>query len=218
MVEDGKRMAGLIERGLKQERYVVDVAHTGENGLFLAEVNPWDLIVLDVKLPDADGIAVCRELRAKKIDGSILILSARDAVKDQIQGLDSRADDYLTKPFSFEEFLARVRAPLRKKRPDRSTLLKTEDLELDQLSHKVFRAGKEIMPTGREYAFLEFLLLHVNEVVTRSMITEHVGNENCDSFTNVFDVYVYRLRSKVDRDFKKPLIRSIRGVGYRIKD
>jgi heavy metal response regulator len=218
LVEDEKRMASFIERGLKEERYVVDVATTGENGLFLAEVNPYDLIILDVMLPDTDGIAVCRELRAKKIDGPILILTARDSVKDKVQGLDSGADDYLTKPFSFEEFLARVRALLRKKRADRSTLLKVGDLELDQLSHKVSRAGKEISLTGREYAFLEFLMLHASEVVTRSMIAEHVWNENFDSLTNVFDVYVYRLRSKVDRDFKKPLIRSLRGVGYMIKD
>jgi heavy metal response regulator len=218
LVEDEKRMASFIERGLKEEQYVVDVAHDGKNGLFLAEVNPYDLIILDIMLPDTNGIAMCRELREKKIISPILMLTARDGVKDKVLGLDAGADDYLTKPFSFEEFLARVRALMRKLRPEKTTRLLVADLSLDQLSHRVTRAGREIELAGREYALLEFLMLHAHEVVTRTMIAEHVWNENFESLANVFDVYIYRLRNKIDKGFKNPLIHSIRGVGYILKE
>lgn len=218
LVEDEKRMASFIERGLKEERYVVDVAFDGEHGLFQAEVNTYDLIVLDVMLPGKDGITVCQELRRKKNDTPILMLTSRDAIKDKVKGLDAGADDYLTKPFAFEEFLARVRALCRKKRPEKVTTLKVADLELDQLTHKVKRAGKEIVLANKEYALLEYLMLHVNEVVTRTMIAEHVWNEDFDSLTNVFDVYIHRVRTKIDKDFDKQLVFSIRGVGYILKD
>ena len=218
LIEDEKRVANFVERGLKEERYVVDVASNGEQGLFLAETNTYDLIILDIMLPDKDGITVCRELRDKKIDVPLLMLTARDAVKDKVLGLDAGADDYLTKPFSFEEFLARVRALLRKKRIDKTTRLRVADLELDQLTHKVRRAGKEIQLANKEYALLEYFMLNVNQVVTRTMIAEHVWNEDFDSLTNVFDVYVHRLRNKIDKDFKPALIHSLRGVGYIMKE
>ncbi len=217
LVEDEKRMSSFIERGLKEERYIVDVAPNAEKGLFLAEVNPYDLIIMDIMLPDKDGVTACRELRAKKIDVPILLLTALDTVKDKVKGLDAGADDYLTKPFDFEEFLARVRALLRPKRSSGTTVLKVADLELDQLSHKVKKGGKEIILANKEYALLEYLMLHANEVVTRTMIAEHVWNEDFDSLTNVFDVYIYRLRAKIDHDAAKPLIHSIRGVGYILK-
>lgn len=217
LVEDEKRMASFIERGLKEERYVVDTAYNGEQGLYLAEVNPYDLIILDMMLPDRDGLSICRQLRSQKLNTPILFLTAKDEIKDKVQGLDAGADDYLTKPFAFEEFLARVRALLRKGLSVKTTLLKISDLELDQLTHKVHRAGKLIELANKEYALLEYLMLHSGQVVTRTMIAEHVWNEDFDSLTNVFDVYIYRLRAKIDKGFSKPLIYSIRGVGYILK-
>jgi heavy metal response regulator len=218
LVEDEKRMASFIKRGLEEERYVVDIAPDGEKALFLAGANPYDLIILDVMLPDTTGFAVCKDLRAKKVDTFILMLTARDDVKDKIFGLEAGADDYLCKPFDFEELLARVGAILRRKRLDKNPILKVADLELNQLTHKVTRAKKEISLTGKEYSLLEHLMLHANEVVTRTAISEHVWNEDFDSLTNVIDVFINRIRNKVDRDFKKKLIHSLRGTGYILKE
>lgn len=217
LIEDERKIASFIERGLKEEHYVVDVAYNGENGLFLAEVNTYDLILLDIMLPGKDGISVCKELRNKKINTPILMLTAKDRVGDKVSGLDSGADDYLTKPFVFEELLARVRALLRRKKEDKITVLKIADLELDQLKHKVTRAGKEIVLTSKEYALLEYFMLNAHQTITRTMISEHVWNEDFDSFTNVIDVYINYLRNKVDKGFSKQLIHSIRGVGYILK-
>lgn len=218
LVEDEKKIANFIERGLKEENYVVDVVYDGEKALFLAEINPYDLIVLDIMLPGKDGITVCRELRSKKIDVPVLMLTAKDRLGDKVLGLDAGADDYLTKPFAFEEFLARVRALLRRERIDKTTTLKVADLELDQLTHKVKRAGKEIILTSREYALLEYLMLNAHQVVTRTMISEHVWHEDFDSFTNVIDVYINYLRNKIDQGFKKQLINTLRGRGYTLKE
>lgn len=218
LVEDEKKIANFIERGLKEENYVVDVVYDGEKALFLAEINPYDLIVLDIMLPGKDGITVCRELRSKKIDVPVLMLTAKDRLGDKVLGLDAGADDYLTKPFAFEEFLARVRALLRRERIDKTTTLKVADLELDQLTHKVKRAGKEIILTSREYALLEYLMLNAHQVVTRTMISEHVWHEDFDSFTNVIDVYINYLRNKIDQGFKKQLIHTLRGRGYTLKE
>ncbi len=218
LVEDEVRMASFIERGLKEENYVVDVAYKGEDGAFLAAVNPYDLIILDVMLPDKNGFIICRELRQKKILAPILLLTARDSIKDKVTGLDAGADDYLPKPFAFEEFLARVRALTRRRSGKEDTTLRLADLELDQLTHKVKRSTREIILTPKEYALLEYFMLHANEVVTRTMISEHVWNEDFDSFSNVFDVYVHRLRSKIDQNFPKPLLHSVRGVGYLLKE
>ncbi|MDD5254806.1 MAG: response regulator transcription factor [Candidatus Omnitrophica bacterium] len=218
LIEDEVKIASFIKRGLTEENYTVDVANKGEDGLYLAEVHPYDLIILDVMLPDTNGLLICRELRQKKITAPIFMLTARDSVKDKVTGLDAGADDYLTKPFSFEEFLARVRALCRKADRRKGTKLLVADLELDQLTHAVSRAGRQIALTAKEYALLEYLMLHANEVVTRTMIAEHVWNEDFDSFTNVFDVYVYRLRSKIDKGAKKPLLHSVRGVGYLLKE
>jgi len=218
LVEDEKRMASFIRRGLEEERYVVDVAPDGEKALFLAGANPYDLIILDVMLPDTTGFAVCKDLREKKIDTFILMLTARDDVKDKVFGLESGADDYLCKPFDFEELLARVAALLRRKRLDKNPIIKVADLELNQLTHKVARAKKDINLTGKEYSLLEYLMLHANEVVTRTAISEHVWNEDFDSLTNVIDVFINRVRNKVDRDFKKKLLHSLRGTGYIFKE
>jgi len=218
VIEDEKKIASFIKRGLKEKSYSVDVAFDGDKGLFLAEINPYDLIVLDIMLPGKDGLFICRQLRSKNIDVPILMLTARDEVEDKVSGLDSGADDYLTKPFAFGEFLARVRALIRRKDKAKATKLKVADLELDQLSHKVRRAGKEIELTSTEYAFLEYMMLNANQVVTRTMISEHVWNEDFDSFSNVINVYVNYLRNKIDAGFDKKLIHSIRGTGYILKE
>src|SRR3989338_1338449 len=218
LVEDEKNMASFIKRGLEEERYVVDVAPNGEKALFLAETNPYDLIILDVMLPDTTGFSICKDLRTKKIDTFILMLTARDDVKDKVLGLQTGADDYLGKPFDFDELLARIAALLRRKRLDKSPILKVADLELNQLTHKIIRANKEISLTSKEYSLLEYLMLYANQVVTRTQISEHVWNEDFDSLTNVIDVFINRLRNKIDQGFKKKLIHSLRGTGYILKE
>ncbi len=218
LVEDEKKIASFIERGLTEQHYSVDVAYDGNEGLYLAEINPYDLIILDIMLPGKDGFAVCQELRRQKNDVPILMLTARDDVRDKIYGLDSGADDYLTKPFAFGEFLARIRVLLRRQRTSQSTTLKVADLELDQLTHEVTRDGKKIELTSTEYALLEYLMIHAGQVVTRTMISEHVWNQDFDSYSNVINVYVNYVRKKVDSDFSSKLIHSVRGRGYMIKD
>ena len=217
LVEDEKKIASFIRRGLKEEHYAIDVTYNGDEGLYLAEINFYDLIILDIMLPGKDGICICQEIRKKNIDVPILMLSARDDVKEKMLGLDSGADDYLTKPFLFGEFLARVRALMRRKRINKNTKLKVADLELDQLTHRITRAGKEIELTSTEYTLLEYLMLNANQVVTRTMISEHVWNENYDIFSNVINVYINYIRKKVDSGFEKKLIHSIRGTGYILK-
>ena len=218
LIEDEKKISNFIQRGLKEEHYVVDVAFDGEEGSFMAEINPYDLIILDLMLPKKDGMTVCRELRNKKITTPILMLTARDALRDKVSGFNAGADDYLTKPFAFEEFLVRVRALLKRQRQEKGDVLKFADLQLDQRTHKVKRGDKAILLTSKEYALLEYLMIHANEVVTRTMISEHVWHEDFDSFTNVIDVYVKYLRSKVDKGHSKKLIQTIRGVGYSLKE
>jgi heavy metal response regulator len=218
VIEDEKRMAGFIERGLKEAHYAVDLAYDGEQGIYLAENNPYDLIVLDVILPYESGIFVCEHLRGKGIQTPILLLTAKHAVKDKVRGLDAGADDYLTKPFAFEEFMARVRALMRKNSASKNNILKVADLELDRVSHKVSRAGREVTLANKEYALLEYLMLNAGHVMTRTMISEHVWNESFDTLTNVFDVYIHRLRGKIDEGSSKSLIHSVRGVGYVLKE
>ena len=215
VVEDEKKLASFIKRGLKEKGYAVDVA---ADGLFMARENPYDLVILDVMLPGKDGLFICKELRRANIAVPVLMLTARDDVEDKVSGLDAGADDYLTKPFEFAEFLARVRALLRRKEGQRENRLKVGDLELDQLTHKVTRDGKEIELTTTEYALLEYLMLHAGEVVTRTMISEHVWNDDFDSFSNVINVYINYVRKKVDTGFEKRLIHSVRGSGYVLKD
>ncbi|MCG2712504.1 MAG: response regulator transcription factor [Candidatus Omnitrophica bacterium] len=214
LIEDEKKIASFVKRGLKEEHYTVDVAYDGEKGLFLAGTSQYDLIIIDIMLLGKNGINVCREIRSEKVDVPILFLSAKSGLNDKIFGLDAGADDYLSKPFAFEELLARIRALLRRKRENKTTTLIVSDLTLDQISHTVMRGGKQISLTSKEYSLLEYFMLNAEHVVTRTMISEHVWNEDFDSFSNVIDVYVKYLRNKVDKGFKKQLIHSIRGTGY----
>ena len=218
LVEDEKKMSSFIERGLKEERYAIDVANDGEAGMQLAEANPYDLIIADILLPKKDGLSICKEIRSKKINVPILLLTAKSSTKDKVTGLNSGADDYLSKPFAFEELLARIQALLRRKNIDNTTTIKVADLELNQLTFQVTRADKEISLTNKEFALLRYLMLHVNQIVTRTMISEHVWNEDFDTFTNVIDVYINYLRNKIDKGFDKQLIHTIRATGYILKD
>ncbi|MFH1855841.1 MAG: response regulator transcription factor [Candidatus Omnitrophota bacterium] len=218
LVEDEKKIAVFVKRGLEEECYAVDAVSDGESALYSAGVNQYDLIILDLMLPRMDGISICKELRLQKTGAAILMLTAKDSVDDKVKGLDSGADDYLTKPFAFEELLARVRALLRRPKTEKPAVIKLADLELDRAARKVSRAGKEIALSNKEFALLEYLMFHVNQVVTRTMISEHVWNEDFDSFTNVIDVYMNYLRNKVDKGFETQIIHTVRGVGYILKD
>lgn len=214
LVEDEARVAGFLAKGLREQTYAVDVATDGVEGLHLGSENDYDLVILDVMLPHKDGHAVCRELRRRGRLSPILMLTARGAVDDRVAGLDSGADDYLTKPFDFKELLARVRALLRRSTALRPATLLVADLKLDTASHAVERAGRVVTLTAKEYALLEFLLLNQGRVVGREEIAQHVWDENFDPFSNVIDVYIKRLRSKMDTEPRRRLIHTRRGEGY----
>jgi heavy metal response regulator len=218
VVEDEKKVASFIKRGLEEEGFAVDVAFDGEEGRFMAEGNPYDLILMDVMLPKKDGLTVVRELREKGITVPVLCLTAKDTVDDIVSGLDSGSDDYLTKPFAFAELLARVRALLRRGGQDRGAEIVFADLRLDPVAHKVWRSNKEIDLTAKEYALLEYFMRNPNETLTRTMIAEHVWDYTFDSFTNIIDVYVNYLRKKIDKDFDKKLIHTVRGAGYVLRE
>jgi two-component system, OmpR family, copper resistance phosphate regulon response regulator CusR len=214
LVEDEIRVAGFIARGLREQAYAVDIAGDGEQAVYLAAVNSYDLVILDVMLPIKDGHAVCREMRASGLGIPILMLTARDAVDDRVAGLDSGADDYLIKPFDFQELLARLRALLRRSATIRPPVAHVADLVLNTGSHRVERGGKAVPLTTREYALLEFLVLNQGRVVGREEIAQHVWDENFDPFSNVIDVYIRRLRGKLDAGFSPRLIHTRRGAGY----
>jgi heavy metal response regulator len=218
LVEDDRDLAQFIRKGLKEEQYTVDSAYDGEEGLELALRNPYDLIILDIMLPKLDGLALCRRLRTEKNMTPVLLLTARNTVQDKVSGLDIGADDYLTKPFAFTELLARVRALLRRGGPQQPTRLKAADLELDPASHRVWRAGKDIALTNKEYALLDFLLRNKNRVVTRTAIIEHVWDISYDPMTNIVDAHIRALRAKIDREFSPPLIATVRGAGYMLEE
>jgi heavy metal response regulator len=217
VVEDEVKIAQFIKRGLKEEGYAVDVAEDGEAGHFMLSSNEYDAIILDLMLPKIDGLALCRTLRKEGNQTPIIMLTAKDTVKDKVKGLDSGADDYLPKPFAFEELLARVRVLLRKKDSRVQTQLKVEDLVLDLLTHKVTRGDREIELTVKEYALLEYLMRNAGNIVTRTMISEHVWDINFDTFTNVIDVYINYLRNKIDSGFADKMIHTVRGKGYLLK-
>jgi len=217
LVEDQLKMAAFIQSALQEERYQVDVAHSGEDALALAKVNRYNLFILDLMLPGIDGLSVCQKLRQQKITTPILLLTAKDRVRDKVQGLDLGADDYLTKPFELEELLARSRALLRRQTHSGSARLQVGDLTLDQSTREVVRGGKSIDLTAKEYALLRYLMTHADEVVPRSMIIEHVWDVESAAFTNVVDVYITYIRQKIDRDFDPPLIHTVRSVGYILK-
>ena len=214
LVEDEARVAGFIARGLREQAYAVDIARDGERALYHAAVNEYDLVILDVLLPVKDGHAVCRELRSSGFRAPILMLTARDAIDDRVRGLDCGADDYLTKPFDFKELLARLRALLRRVSTLRPPVARVADLTLDTTSHAVKRAGKPVSLTAKEYALLEFLVLNQGRVVGREQIAQHVWDDTFDAFSNVIDVYIKRLRGKLDTGFGRRLIHTRRGEGY----
>jgi heavy metal response regulator len=218
LVEDEKKVSNFIKKGLEEEHYAVDTAFDGETGLSMAEVNEYDLIVLDLMIPKIDGLEVLRRIRGRRSTVPVLVLTARDSLEDIVKGLDSGCDDYLTKPFAFLEFLARVRALLRREKTDKVPLLRLADLTLSPVTHKVMRTGKEIELTSKEYALLEYFMRNPGKILTRTMISEHVWDSHFDSMTNLVDVYVNYLRKKIDKDFEPKLIHTIRGVGYVLKD
>jgi DNA-binding response OmpR family regulator len=214
LVEDEPRVAAFVAKGLREQAYAIDIARDGEEALYFAAVNAYDLLILDVMLPVKDGYAVCRELRRAGARTPILMLTARDAVDDRVAGLDCGADDYLTKPFDFKELLARLRALSRRSAEVRPAVMRVADLVLNTANHAVSRGGKPVSLTAKEYAFLEFLVLNENRIVNREQIAQHVWDENFDPFSNVIDVYVRRLRTKIDAGFDRPLIHTRRGEGY----
>ncbi len=217
VVEDEPRIASFIRRGLEEERHAVDVAPDGDDAVLLATTNDYDVIVLDVLLPRKNGLAVCRELRAGGLTTPILMLTAKDSVEDKVAGLNTGADDYLTKPFVFDELLARVNALARRQSLDRSPLLRVGDLTLDPSTRDVRRGDAPIELTNKEYALLAFLMRRPAQVLTRTQIAEQIWDLNFDNESNVIDVYVRYLRKKIDAGGARPLIHTVRGVGYVIK-
>ncbi len=218
LVEDERRIADFIRKGLSEYGYAVDVAGDGEEALDWVDVAQFDIVVLDVMLPVRDGIEVCRELRGRGVQIPVLMLTARDAIEDRVRGLDSGADDYLVKPFAFAELLARLRALARRERSVSGARLQVGGLTLDTTTREVFRDGRPIDLTSKEYALLEYLMRHPNQVLTRTMIAEHVWNYDFDNATNVIDVHIRNLRRKIDDPFPDRLIHTVRGAGYRISD
>ncbi len=213
-VEDEAKIAEFIARGLREESYETVISRRGDDGLALALSETFDLILLDLVLPGLDGFAVIRELRAGGIATPVLMLTARDTVADKVAGLDSGADDYLTKPFAFDELLARIRVLLRRANGGNGPILTVADLSLDQKRRRVDRGGTEIRLSNREYALLEYLMLNKGGIVTRTMIAEHVWGIDFDTFTNTIDVYISYLRDKIDAGFTLRLIHTVRGRGY----
>ena len=217
VVEDEKKIATFIRRGLKEEGYAVDLAYDGPQAHEMATTNDYNMLILDLMLPGEDGLSLCRRLRQEKISVPVLMLTAKDDLKWKVEGLDAGADDYLTKPFAFEELLARVRARLRKKGNEEVTGYKIGDLSLDLLKHRVERAGREIPMTSKEFGLLEFLMRNAGDMVTRTMIAEHVWDIHFDTSSNVIDVYINYLRTKIDGGHAKKLIQTVRGRGYVLK-
>ncbi|MDO8340493.1 MAG: response regulator transcription factor [Candidatus Woesebacteria bacterium] len=214
VIEDERRLSNIIKKGFIEDGFAVDQAFDGEEGLYLAENEQYNLIILDLMLPKIDGVEVCKSLRIKEIKTPILMLTARSTMEDKVNGLDIGADDYMTKPFSFIEFRSRIHALIRRSHQDISPILSIDGLILDPLKHKVTRDEKEITLTPKEFAILELLMRHRDEVVTRTMIIEHVWDYNFDGMSNIIDVFVVTLRKKIDKGFKNKLIKTVHGVGY----
>jgi two-component system, OmpR family, copper resistance phosphate regulon response regulator CusR len=214
LLEDEKKVADFVARGLKAEHFAVDVVYDGSTGWEMADAFDYDLVILDLMLPGMAGTDVLKRIRRKKSHLPVLVLTARDAMSDKVATFEAGADDYLTKPFAFAELLVRVKALLRRGPTLRSTLLKVGDLELDRITHQVRRSNRIIQLTSKEYALLEYLMVNAGRVLSRTMIIEHVWDESFEGLTNIVDVYVRHLRSKVDDDYQAKLIRTVRGVGY----
>lgn len=218
LIEDESKVARFVARGLSAERFAVDTAPEGKAGLDMALAYHYDLIILDLMLPAMPGGEVLRHIRRNDTHVPVLILTARDSLEDKVGNFDLGADDYLTKPFAFAELLVRVKALLRRGPVNRSSSVRVDDLELDRLSQQVKRAGRRIELTSKEYSLLEYLMLNAGRVLSRTMIIEHVWDQSFDGFTNIVDVYVGHLRSKIDQPHDRKLIRTVHGVGYTISD
>jgi len=220
VVEDDQRLARLLQRVLAEERHAVDTAHSGERGLDLALSGGYDLIILDLMLPDRDGVDVCRALRAEGIEAPVLMLTARGAVEDRVGGLNAGADDYLVKPFAMAELLARVTALLRRRDRtlDVGTQLTVDGLTMDLLRREVRREGRVIELTPKEFALLEYMMRNPGLALSRTQIIDHVWRYDLDAVSNVVDIYIHYLRDKIDRGARKPLIKTVRGVGYKLAE
>jgi DNA-binding response OmpR family regulator len=218
VVEDNRRLSNSLKMSLEDDGYAVDSAYDGVAGQELAEMTPYDLIILDIMLPGRDGLEVCHNLRAARINIPIILLTALDTVDDRVKGLDSGADDYLVKPFAINELRARLRALLRRESSDKTGLLTIADLVLDPASHQVTRNGKTIDLTSKEFSLLEYLMWHPNRLITREMAQNHIWSYDYDGASNVVDVYIRRLRRKIDEPFAIKLVETVYGIGYRLKN
>ncbi len=218
IVEDEKKVASFIKKGLEEEYFAVDIAYDGKEGLKLITSEEYDVIIMDIMLPYLDGISLIKEIRNRNILTPVLMLTVKDSLNDKVEGLNSGADDYLTKPFAFEELLARLRALLRRNEKSKTSILKVGDLVLDLQSHKVLRNNQEIILTPKEYSILEYLMRNSNKVISRTKLIEHVYDYHFDTETNIIDVYINKVRTKIDNNFDKPLIHTIRGIGYILKE
>ena len=216
VVEDELKVASFIKKGLQEEAYAVDVANDGAEGLSFIEMNVYDAVILDLMLPKRNGIEVMQEIRSRKLNVPVIMLTARDTLADKVMGLDAGADDYLTKPFAFQELLARLRSLLRRGKAE-ITMLKAGDLTLDPATRRVKRGEVELSLTAKEFSLLEYMMRNLNKPLSRTTLSEHVWDINFDRMTNVVDVYINFLRNKVDKDFDKKLIHTVRGVGYVLK-
>lgn len=218
LIEDEKKLSEVIKKGLTEQGFAVDTVYDGEEGLYLAEEESYDAIILDVMLPKIDGVEVCRKLREKKIGTPILMLTAKTQVKDRVNGLEAGADDYLTKPFAFAELKARIQALMRRAFKQPETVIKIDSLEINPTKHLVKRDNQIISLTPKEFAILEYLVRHQDRVVTRTQITEHTWDYNFESLSNVIDVFIATLRRKIDKGQGKKLIHTVHGVGYKLSE
>lgn len=217
VIEDEQKMADLIKRGLEEEGMEIEVAYDGDSGLTAAKSGNHDLIILDLGLPGRDGLEISHELRESGVRTPVLILTAQDSTEMKVRGLDSGADDYLTKPFAFAEMLARIRALLRRTQSEDTTKLQIGDLVLNLINRRVSRAGNEVQLTNKEFSLLEYFMRHPDEILSRETLSEKVWEETFDTLTNVIDVYINYLRNKVDRQYEPKLIHTVRGIGYMFK-
>ncbi len=216
VADDDKKLCDVIKRGLEEESYVVDCVHDGDDALYYGETTPYDLIILDIMMPEKNGIEVCSSLRSKKINTAVLMLTAKDTVEDRVKGLDTGADDYLVKPFAFSELLARMRALLRRGSSSRSTSITVGDLSIDPTTRQILWKDKMVDLTSKEYTILHYFMRNPNAVITRTMIEEHAWDYEFDSISNIVDVYIKRIRNKIDPEQGKKIIQTVRGAGYRL--